>query len=158
MQVMLQKKSKRNLKIVNASFWASCHSVCSPWWGRPNGFWYWLLQRDQLSWPMRTGLWQHNYRQSCFTATICLCKATSHPAFGNRRREEGRVATWGWVCRCLNPPGPKVLSCPRLWGLSMGCWELELGPDLAQLEEAGDQSSVGADRSKVNSRGQWAGR
>lgn len=42
--------------------------------------------------------------------------------------------------------------------LSMSCGEVELGPDLAQLEEAGDQSSVGADRSKVNSHGHWVGR
>lgn len=47
---------------------------------------------------------------------------------------------------------------PDSRALSMGCGEVEPGPDLAQLEEAGDQSSVGADRSKVNSHGHWAGR
>lgn len=71
--------------------------------------------------------------------------------------ERGRVRTWDWVWGGLNPPRTPV-SCPRLWDLSTGLWVSELGPDLVQLEEASDQSSVGADRSKVNSRGHWAGR
>lgn len=108
--------SKSNIQRLTVCFWVSCRSVCFHWWEGLSCFWYWLLQRGQLSWPMRTGLWQHNYRQPLLGATICLGMATSRPTVGNRRREEGRIGTWGWVWRCLNPPGPNVLSCPRLLG------------------------------------------